>query len=398
MTLACVVGLLLWAGPAVTAHAAPARGTDGVPEELHQKIGEGIRDIFLMEFDRSEEIFTQALEKHPGTPYGFWGRAMTAWARFEYGEERSDLTHKAEFERRTEEAIRQGRKWLKGHPHDAEAMVCVGAMYGLRAYLGLTLRKWVKAYFDARQGLKYLRRAVKEQPEVYEAYTGLGMFEYYADTLRGVLRVAVNILIRANSGRGIEHLKLSAAKSRHSQTVSKLILVDIYSQYKGKHADPAQALKLIREVRGEYPANPLFHYVEIISLYESGNLEDADRETQEYLGRIRDGSPYYHKTYEPRGYVALGTVRMARGDWEGARKAFEAGQADLSMERPARWAVWCLVRLAQVKDILGEREEALKDYRRALEYPDLWGLRETIEPYLKASPQKSALPGQLPPP
>ncbi|MBI3287951.1 MAG: hypothetical protein HYZ74_00350, partial [Elusimicrobia bacterium] len=44
-------------------------------------------------------------------------------------------------------------------------------------------RSWISAARLGLKGYRYLQRAVEAEPELYDAYLGLGIYEYYADTM-----------------------------------------------------------------------------------------------------------------------------------------------------------------------------------------------------------------------
>ncbi len=43
---------------------------------------------------------------------------------------------------------------------------------------------------------------------------------------------------------------------------------------------------------------------------------------------------------------------------------------------------WCYIRKGNIFDLIGSRSKALKEYRKALDFPDLWNSRKTAEKYI----------------
>lgn len=123
-------------------------------------------------------------------------------------------------------------------------------------------------------------------------------------------------------------------------------------------------------------------YVEIICLYETGDLTSVSANAQEFL-RLIGTSPYYKDIYIPRAYTALGTAQMAQGNFKRARELFEEGAEKIKKQNPSRWGVWNALRLGQVYDVLGEREKAEKQYRYVLSFKDKWGFDELAKSLLK---------------
>ncbi len=364
------------------------------PEEISRRIQRGIDDIYLMDFDDCEKTFRALLQEYPGIPYGYFGLATASWARFEYQQEGSDIKTHDEFEKLIAEAIPQGHRWIKDHPTDAEGYLCLGGMYGMRSRLALTMHRWVRAYWDGTKALSLIKKAEKLDPKLYDVNMGLGMWDYYTDTLPGVIKVLGKLVaIRGDTFRGMARLKIAAEKGEHTATAAKLILVEAYADRNAKVYNPKEGLRLIREIRQKFPKNSLFHFVEMIYLYENRLAQEALQSAQAYLKAIRERKPFYDARYEPRGYVGLGTAYFLTRDWPKAAEAFARGAEALQPKVPNRWALFSLIRLAQVKDVMGDRAGALSIYKQALKAKDLWEFADFVKPFLKKAAIESDLLG-----
>jgi len=381
----------------VLALACPPVFSAPLPEDLDVRVSSGINDIHSLEFDAAEKEFSAILDKYPGQPYGYFGLAMTSWARLEYAHEESSPEMDALFAERTETAVKKGEEWLKKNPLDASAHVCVGGMYGLRSRLALMKHRWIRAYFDGKKGLSHMNKAIKLDPQFYDAYLGPGMYEYYAGTLPAVVRILAKLFISGDPDKGIGYLKLVKEKGKYTATAAKLLLIEIYTQTASKYANPALALEWAKELRQAYPGNPMIHFVEIVSLYEAGKMEEVKAEAEDYAKKIDENAPFYRKIYAPRALLALGTAYFAEKQWEKAAEYFTAASQSAEPGQN-RWAVWALVRLGNVQDLEGDRKEAISFYKKALSYKDRWGFKEYISRYISKPYKLSEVPGQLPPP
>ncbi|MFA6583386.1 MAG: hypothetical protein WCS77_03730 [Elusimicrobiaceae bacterium] len=377
---------------------APLQAKSVMPEELDSHIMAGIKAIHALDFDKADENFKWVLEKYPGQPYGYFGHAVCAWARLEYKEEQSSPALEAEFKKLTEDAVVYGKKWVKQYPDDAYAHVCLGGIYGLQARLELMQHKWVVAFFDGKKGLSEMRKAIKLDPELYDAYIGPGMYEYYAGTLGGFLKVLSYLFIRGNADEGIKMLHTVEQKGHFNKTAAKLLLIEIYTQTGSKYANPADALRMAREIRAEYPDHPLVQFVEIVSLYECKKYDEVRALAFDFLKKIEEGKKDYLDRYYSRAYTAIASSYFAQKDYAKALEYFDKAATYTTKEKPNRWAVWAVVRSGEIFDLKGEREEAKKQYNRANSYEDLWGFKDYITAHLKKPYTLSEFPGQLPPP
>lgn len=370
-----------------------------LPEELRAISMRGMEYIYAVDLDKARASFEEAVEKYPEHPFGHFGIAMVKWAYFEYLEEESNPAMDKEYYELTDKAIEVGKKWLKKHPNDANAYMCMGGMYGLRARLLLMQHSWLKAYVNGKKALSSMHRALEIDPGLYDAYLGLGLYEYSAGTLPTFIRWLSKIIMSGDARKGIEYLELCKDKGYFNATAAKLLLIEIFTQTNSRYSNPVQAVEWSAELRKIYPMHAQMHFVQIVSLYEARMYPEAEKEMKEYLSRVEKGLPQYKKKFLPRILVSLGTLNMAKGDYRAALEYFTRAKETIKDEKhPSRWAVWGVVRMGNVYDAEKMRERALETYKEALSYKDEWGFREYIEKYLDKPFDVKEIPDQLPPP
>jgi len=372
-----------------------------LPEELRQLSKKGIDAIYAVDVEEALKQFNLALQKYPDHPFPHFGIAMTKWAHLEYLEDESDPRLEKEYSGLTDKAVDVGLKWIKKHPGDANAYLAVGGIYGLRARLAVMQHRWFKAYFDGKKAISHTRKAAKLDPELYDAYLGLGMYEYYTGTLPGVVKLLAKLVMRGDAQKGLEYLNLCKEKGFFNALGAKLLLIEIYTQPGSKYANTSLAVKWSRELRAAYPVHPQMHFVEIVSLYEDKKYEESRRESLAYFKAINDGVPVYRRRYLPRVLTAIATTYLVEKKYDEAADYFAKAAATIKDDpsaHPARWAVWAIVRLANVYDLMGARGKAVVMYKEAKTYKDEWGFSEFIDNYLKKPFTEAELPGNLPPP
>jgi len=394
---------LLTAAFALCAAAASAATpvSEPLPEDLRLLSKKGIEAIYAVDIPEAVKNFSAALQKYPEHPYPHFGMAMTKWATLEYLEDESDPKLEKEYEKMTDEAIDIGLAWVKKHPGDGNAQMCLGGMYGLRARLALLQHRWIKAYFAGRKALAFMRRAQKIDPELYDVYLGLGMYEYYAGTLHGAIKVLAALLMKGDARKGIEMLETCKEKGYFNALAAKLLLIEIYTTTNSPYVNSAKAVKWSKELRAAYPNHPQMHFVEIVSLYEDKQYAESRREALDYLKAVNENRAPYRRRYLPRVLTAIATTYLVEKKYAEAADYFARAAATLKEDpkaHPARWGVWAIVRLGNVHDLQGLREKALEYYKEAQAYKDEWGFSESIEKYLEKPFAAAELPGQMPPP
>ena len=381
--------------------AAETAAYEPLPEDLRLISKKGIDAIYAVDLEEALKQFNLVLQKYPEHPFPHFGIAMAKWAHLEYLEDESDPKLEKEYGALTDKAVDVGLAWIKKHPGDANAYLAVGGIYGLRARLAVLQHRWFKAYFDGKKGINNTRKAVKIDPALYDGYLGLGMYEYYAGTLPGVVKFFSKLLMSGDAQKGLEYINLCRQKGFYNALGAKLLLIEIYTQPRSKYANTALAVKWSRELRAAYPVHPQMHFVEIVSLFEDKKYEESRKESLAYLKAISDGVPVYRRRYLPRVLTAIATTYLVEKKYPEAADYFARAAATIKEDpslHPARWAVWAIVRQANVFDLMGNRAKAVEKYKEAKTFKDEWGFSEFIDNYLKKPFAVTDLPGSLPPP
>ncbi|MCM2268207.1 MAG: hypothetical protein NDI60_10595, partial [Elusimicrobiales bacterium] len=261
--------------------------------------------------------------------------------------------------------------------------------------------RWIKAYFDGKKAISNTRMALKIDPELYDAYLGLGMYEYYADTLSGVVKILAKFFMSGDAKEGLRQLTVCKEKGYFNALAAKLLLIEIYTTTNSPYLNTELAVKWAKELRAAYPVHPQMHFVEIVALYEARQYAESRAEALAYLKAVNEGKPAYRRRYLPRVLTAIGTTYLVEKKYDEAAEYFARAAATLKEDpaaHPARWGVWAIVRLGNVHDLKGLREKALEYYKEARSYKDEWGFSESISGYLKRPFAAAELPGQMPPP
>lgn len=379
--------------------AAPSYAEIQLPADVMVQAREGINGVYSLDFDVAQQNIQKVFAQYPDHPFAHFGNAMIAWSRYEYEFEKSDEKQQKVFEQILDDSISGIKRWMKQHPDDPNAYMGIGALYGLRAMFSMRNRSWITAYFSGRKAISNLEKSLELDPTYYDAYFGLGIYQYYAGTLPSVIKILAKIVaIKGNPDEGVKQLNLSREKAMFTADSSKLILIEIQNVRGSKYYNPQKSLEYIRQLRAKYPKNPLMHYVEIICLYETGHLDEVTQQANQFLQLIGQ-DPFYKDIYISRAYTALGTAAMARGDLQGARALFEQGRLALKDQAVSRWGLWNELRLGQVYDLLGERDLAVKQYKYVLSFKDKWGFDDLAKSLLKKPYvlPEDGNPGPLPP-
>ena len=382
---------------AALAAAIPARATESryITPEMDKYILEGVDDIYRMRFDEAEAAANKAIALNPEEPHAYIGYAGAAWTKYVYGTDQGDDSLIKEFEKRTYKAIEVGEAWIKKHPDDAGGLMTLGAAYGVWSRLLIVQHSWIKGYLKGRRALQLTKEAVKKDPEYWDAYLGLGMYDYYSDLYPRFIGSLAKLVLRGNRKQGIEYLEMVAEKGHYSQNNARILLVEIYTEDPFGARSPEKAVMRMNQLRAKYPDSAMMHCAQLVAWFTAGRYAEVEKGSREYVAKARRGD--YAPLELSKGLVMLGTALWAQGKTEEAEAAFRENETLTQNGKQGRWQVWGHIKHGQMLDALGKREEAVKHYKAAAAEPDRWDFRSIAKGYL-SKPYAAKLPESIPPP
>ena len=367
---------------------ASARPTTLTPE-MDKLVMEGVDSIYRMDFDAADEAAKKAMALNPNYPHAYLGAAATDFIRFIYGPTQADEKLAASFEQKVKVAIEVSERWLKTHPNDPDALLVLGSGYGISARLAMERHEYLNGFRYGSRSMKYIRASITADPEMYDSYLGLGMFDYYVDTIPRFAGWLAKIMLGGSRARGLKELRLAAEKGHFAKTGAQLILVEIDTQDEFGARNTADAVRLMAGIRKKYPYSSMLHSAQVVALYENGDFAEGLREANEFMARVVSGR--YPVVNMSMARALTGTLLWASGGNKDAALAeFRAGTGDASL---TRWRVWNRVREGELLDLLGRRDEALAAYKAAYAEPDKWAFRAVIKPCLAKPCVGAAYPG-----
>jgi len=362
------------------AQSLPPSGSD---------LQQGLWWLYHLRYEKAVALYDQHIARDPEDPAGYFYKAAADWwhlaQEFEY--EQPDIQKR--FDESVDLTIAKAKARLKRldekNPQQAKEIASIylywGGAEGLRGRWLVTQKHWVKAYFSGRAGFLKLKKAVRLDPSQYDAYMGIGIYDYFSDTLSGVVGALSAILVRGDRKRGIATLEQATLRSEHARVEAMIFLAEIYTF---EEKQPEKALPLLRQLRQEYPDSPLMHLAEITTLFQMKQWDAVARESQIFLEKSQDETPYYVKTGVAPALYCLGISEWwGQHDPARALKRFEQILANTPKQDPNRWISFALLRRAQIRDLKGQRAEALEDYRAVLARPNLWGTHREANTYVK---------------
>ena len=341
----------------------------------------GLDAAYSLDFERAASLFSEAGRLEPEHPAGPFFLASLQWLEYSQNADVPGTVDALEpkFNQIMDQALDRAQKMYAKKHDDPEANFYLGAIYGMKGRWFLLKYKWIRAAHYGFKGYKYLKRAVELNPECYDAYLGMGMYDYYSDTLPTIVKFAANMIVRGDKQRGLRYIQTTLEKGHYSVTEAKIFLVGILAAYEKQ---PDRALKIVQELRLQNPDNLFFVLMELGPRIDLQDWNGAIAFGEFLVPRVRQIA--YTKPHVSLFDLYLGEAYLGAKDYARAVDTFNRCIEAAPEPRKATVA-HCHLRRAQALDLLSRRSEAVMDYTFVRERPDFFDSQKKAKAGLKTA-------------
>ncbi len=347
------------------------------------KYDRGSAFMYRLEFDKAGEQFGDIIRADTSNPAGYFALAALSWWRYSQNfDVQGDFRElEDEFMKNADAAIKVCEARLKNNESPDQTWFFLGGAYGLKGRWYAVQRRWFKAYTNGNKGRKFLNKAVKANPELYDAYLGLGIFDYFADTLPGMLKIPALLFISGDKARGLSEVRLAREKGRFFSTEAGLFLTEILTRHE---KDYKAALAELERLRVLDPSNLFFRLGEILTLSHAQEWQKALDECVLFLAEHKKAPLPGIDRQLSLVYLSAGDAYLALNKPREAAAWFTGGITETAFPEKG-WVTYCYLRRGQALDLMGRREDALLDYGAVSARDDFWDARK----YAKAAARKA---------
>lgn len=266
-------------------------------------------------YDEALEIFDKVERLVPDSPAGSLLKAGTYWWKmFKLSGDLQRLhtmdalqTDRSPFDQAfaqsVDKAIALAAADVKRNKADAQAYFYLGSAYGLKSQLEGARSKTLASAGLSKKMKKNLDTCLSLKRDTYDVYLGLGLYNYYVDTLSSVLKPfrALLLLPGGDRKKGLEYLNVAKDKGAHVAADACFYLAAIYASPAEKNY--SEGLALAVELHKQYPNNPIFHLL-LAQIYQNmGDRAKAKATFDEIQRLVRQGHENYDESIAKRVYV-----------------------------------------------------------------------------------------------
>ncbi len=281
--------------------------TNLFPSQIDSLIIQGLSYSYLQDYKRASETFEKIKELAPDNPAGYFFTAAL-WQLYMVD---FNLPSKEDiFYSNMDKAISLSKEIIKREPDNPYGYFYLGTAYIYRfTYEGWRERYW-RAYRNGSRGVKELKRCLKIKPDLYDAYLGLGTYEYFGSRAN---RYVGGIKLFGDPEKGIRELRLAAEKGRYFNITAQHSLSWALTQEKRPEQAEPYTLRLLER----YPKNRIFRW-QLSQIYiEEKRYKKAIEVLRDYLDEIVKNYPWalsniaHSKTHLAKAYLGLGDYNRA---------------------------------------------------------------------------------------
>ncbi|MBM4178764.1 MAG: tetratricopeptide repeat protein [Ignavibacteria bacterium] len=329
----------------------------------------GTRHVYNVEFDEAQRIFNDVTARYPNQPAGFFVDAMIDWWRLTIGQRSPAI--EASFLTKIDRVIAVCDRQLHETPKDILALFFKGGALGYRGRFHATKQNMFSAAEDGRTALSILQDCQRLAPTNHDILLGTGLYNYWAAVLPEqypALKPVMVFLPRGDKTIGLAQLKSAGRLARYASVEAKVVLLDAYMYFEKNYLE---ALDFAIELRNTYPGNPKFHIEYARSLTYLWRVEDAYKSWDEILDCNYRGKAGYMNRYIVReALYNMGSLLFHQNKEIPTAIAYLdrcVKESKVIDKQKISWQYpWALVRLGQVHDMQGKRQEAIAFYKQVL--------------------------------
>ncbi len=262
------------------------------------------------------------------------------------------------------EAVAAAEALERSQPTDAEVKLLLGLAHGNKALVDGGRKNYLAALTSLREAHRRFEEALKLDPNLADAYYGIGLYNYALGRLPALLKPLVTIVLPSgDAGHGLQDLERVAEHGTYLKMTARVALLHLYATSEEKYAE---ALRLGWDLISRYPGNPDLYFATAHAASELGRGTDALEIARRVARQMTRGLPYFGPELSGRYNQLLGKIYMDQGEHATALTFFQRA-IDAPTPPRYRWVTaWAWTRSGMIYDLQGDRPEAVRRYRKAL--------------------------------
>jgi tetratricopeptide (TPR) repeat protein len=317
-----------------------------------KQIQVGLDKIYNFNWDDGFKIFNSIIQKNPADPRGYHYKSIIfLWHYLGNLNE----VYLDSFTYYSDKAIELSEVKGKQKP-SAELSYLLGSVYYNKSIAEARSGNYLQALWTSNQMKSNLEDAVKIKPEFYDAYLGLGLYNFALSQIPSTLEWAANLVgITADKELGLDYVKKTTQKGKLSKVDAQYYLSQLYARV---IVDHPSAKEILNNLVRRYPKNLLFNFSLAWVEFELNELNNAEK----HLRYVINSNDKLYPFVSSNSNYLLGNVFFARNQFDSSRVYY---QNYLKTAINDDYKGFANLRIGLCYELTGNRKEAVKYYDKS---------------------------------
>jgi TolA-binding protein len=325
----------------------------GFSQQVTEKqIQVGLDKIYNFNWDDGFKAFNSIIKKNPDDPRGYHYKSIIfLW----YYLGNLNETNLDSFIYFSDKSLELANLKL-AQKNTAELRYLVGSIYYNKSIAEARSGNYLQALWTSNQMKSSLEEAVKLKSDFYDAFLGLGLYNFALSQIPSTLEWAANLVgITADKELGLTYVNQTVKKGKLSKIDAQYYLSQLYSRV---IVDHQAAKELLSNLVKRYPKNLLFNFSLAWVEYELNDLASAEKHLRFVINANDDLYPF---VVSNSNYL-LGNVFFARNQFDSASVYYQ-NYLKLSINDDYRG--FTNYRIGLCYELSDNRKEAIKFYENS---------------------------------
>jgi len=272
----------------------------------------GLDKIYNFNWQDGLSAFNTFIKKNPEDPGGYHFKSIVyLW----YYLGNLNEAYLDTFNYLTDKSIELA-ELMKEKKQTAELYYLLGSVYYNKSIAEARSNNYLQALWTSNQMKQNLEEAVKINPDIYDAYLGLGLYNFALSQIPSSLEWAANLVgITADKELGLTYVRKAAQKGKLSKIDAQFYLSQLYSRVVVDHSESKNLLSVLVK---RYPKNLLFNFSLAWVEFELNDLKNSEKHLRTVTGSDEKLYPFIISN---SNYL-LGNVFFARNQFDSATVYF----------------------------------------------------------------------------
>jgi len=241
-------------------------------EQLEKLVAKGLEYNYNFNFEEAKEIFQGIIKKYPEDPRGYHYLSGTYLWYYLSNTNEQDFD---DFVYYSDLSIDKAKAMLDENSSNENILYTLGNTYSYRAIAFAKAGNYLDAAWASKKSESYLTDLIQLNPRFYDAYLGLGLYNFAIGQIPSAFKWALNLAgFSGDRNTGIKYIKTAASKGSISKVEAHYYLSQIYSEILFEYDSASVFLK---KLVSKYPGNILFNYSYSVLEIKKRNLDDAEK-------------------------------------------------------------------------------------------------------------------------